>query len=302
MEVEGKIIELNGENLKEFTDFCRRHRDQVDDSYLYEEDLNSFEYNPENPTFLYIEGNKIVAAASLMIDEYNKRGNRARFRILYSEKDKQAIYDSIFHRILIHATDFEKVYLFVPSDNVSLMGKMENLGFKAERYVNLMVREGEPFPQEEFPQGYEITNYDLAEEAEDWCKVRNEAFAFVTGNEIPICTEMILTYEDKDDYIPGGMMVLRHNGKAVGTIRCTKDEFDGEPVMNIGSLSIIPDYQHKGLGSLLLREAIRFAEKNGFNKTILSVNENNRGARRIYDAGGFMDVGGVVSYEYKINQ
>ena len=105
MEVEGRIVELNSENLKGFTDFCRKHRDQVDDSYLYEEDLNSFEYNPENPTFLYMEGNKVIAAASLIIDEYNRRGDRARFRILYSEKYNQAIYDSLFHRIIIHAAD-----------------------------------------------------------------------------------------------------------------------------------------------------------------------------------------------------
>jgi len=301
MEVEGKIVELNSENLKDFTDFCRKHRDQVDDSYLFEEDLNSFEYNPENPTFLYMEGKKIVAAASLIIDEYNRRGNRARFRILYSEKDNKAIYDSIFHRILIHAADMNKVYLFVPSDNIALMGRIEDLGFKAERFIHLMISEINSVPQENLPEGYEIGAEDLIEEAEDFCKVRNEAFAFVTGNEIPICTEMILTYEDKDDYLPGGMMVLRHNGKAVGTIRCTKDEYEGKPVMNIGSLSVIPEYQHKGLGSLMLREAFRFAEKSGFKRTILSVNENNKGARRIYDAGGFVEVGGVVSYEYKIN-
>ena len=247
-----------------------------------------------------MEGNKVIAAASLIIDEYNRRGDRARFRILYSEKDNQAIYDSLFHRILIHAADLNNVYLFVPSENIGLMGRVEDLGFKASRHVYLMVRDDEPIPEEELPEGYEITGHDLAEEAEDWCRVRNEAFAFVTGNEIPVCTEMILTYEDKDDYLPGGMMVLRHNGKAVGTVRCTKDEYEGEPIMNIGSLSVIPDYQHKGLGSLLLREAIRFADKNGFKRTILSVNETNKGARRIYDAGGFMDVGGVVSYEYKI--
>src|SRR5690554_4637401 len=161
MEVEGRIVELNSENLGDFTDFCRKHRDQVDDSYLYEEDLNSFEYSPENPTFLYMEGNKVIAAASLIIDEYNRRGNRARFRILYSEKDNRAVYDSIFHRILIHAIDLEKVYIFVPSSNIPLMGRMEDLGFKAERFVYLMVRDVDSIPEENLPEGYEISSAEL---------------------------------------------------------------------------------------------------------------------------------------------
>ncbi|MGM0396749.1 MAG: GNAT family N-acetyltransferase [Bacillota bacterium] len=302
MEVEGRIVELNSENMEDFTDFCRKHRGQVDDSYLYEEDLNSFEYSPENPTYLYMEGKKVIAAASLIIDEYNRRGNRARFRILYSEKNNSAIYDIIFHRILIHAIDLEKVYIFVPSSNIELMGRMEDLGFKAERFVYLMVRDDGPVPDEEIPEGYEISSVELEKDYEDWCKVRNEAFAFVTGNEIPICTEMILTYVDKDDYIPGGIMILRHNGKAVGTVRCIKDEYEGKPIVNIGSLSVIPEYQHKSLGGMLLREAIRFAEKAGYKRTVLSVNENNKGARRIYEKGGFVEVEGVVSYEYHINQ
>lgn len=302
MELEGRIVELNNENLKDFTDFCRKHRDQVDDSNLYEEDLDSFQYSPENPTFLYMEGKQVVAAASLIIDEYNRRGNRARFRILYSEKNNRAVYDTIFHRILIHAIDLEKVYIFVPSSNIELMGRMEDLGFKAERFVYLMVRDDAPVPEDKIPEGYEIGPVELEEDYAGWCKVRNEAFAFVTGNEIPICTEMIMTYSDKEDYLPGGMMLLRHEGKPVGTVRCIKDEYEGKEVVNIGSLSVLPEYQHKGLGSMLLREAIRFAHEAGFERTILSVNENNKGARSIYDRGGFMEVEGVVSYEYHINK
>lgn len=302
MEVEGRIVELNSDNLRDFTEFCRKHRDQVDDSFLYDEDLSSFESSPENPTFLYMEGDNLVAAASLIIDEYNRRGNRARFRILYSEKNNKAIYDAIFHRILTHASSLEKVYIFVPSDNFDLMGRMEDIGFKAERFVYLMVREDNPLPDEEMPEGYEIGPVVTEEDFEGWCIVRNKAFAFVTGNEIPVCTEMIMTYPEKDDFVPGGLMVLRHEGRPVGTVRCTRDQYEGSPIVNIGSLSIIPEYQHKGLGSMLLREAIRFAHNAGYNKTVISVNENNRAGRRIYDRGGFEEVDGVVSYEYYINK
>jgi mycothiol synthase len=57
----------------------------VDDSYLDDEELNYFEPNEENPTYIVLDKqDRIIAAASLIIDEYNRRGKRARFRIFHA--------------------------------------------------------------------------------------------------------------------------------------------------------------------------------------------------------------------------
>jgi len=301
VEAEGRIVDLNSENLQSFKEFCKRNRSKVDDSYLYEEDLSTFEPNPENPTFLYLEGSKVVAAASLIIDEYNRKGNRARFRILYSEKDSKGIYDGIFHRILIHALDLDNVYIFVPTYNDKLMARMEKLGFCRERYTYLMVREDDPVKKEELPEGFALKSFDPERDIDEWCSVRNIRFATVKGNETPISPEMVRSFAARNDYLEGGMIMLTHNGKAVGIVRGTRDEYDGKPIMNIGSVAVLPEYQGRGLGRVLLREAIRFAKRSGFSRTVLSVNADNEGARKIYDREGFKEVEGVVCYVYPVH-
>lgn len=301
MEAEGRIMELTSENVQNFREFCKKYRGRVDDSYLYDEDLNSFEPNPDNPTFLYLEGGKVVAAASLIIDDYNRRGNRARFRILYSEKDSRGIYDGIFHRILIHASDLEKVYIFVPTFNEVLMARMERLGFQRERYTYLMLREDDPVREVELPDGFSIKAFDPERDIEEWCNVRNITFATVKGSETPINAQMVRGFAERNDYLSGGMIMLTYEGKAIGIVRGTRDEYEGKPIMNIGSVAILPEYQGRGLGRVLLREAVRFARRVGFSRTILSVNADNEGARKIYDREGFKEVEGVVCYEYPIH-
>lgn len=301
MEAEGRIIELNNENLQSFKDFCRRNRGKVDDSYLYEEDMVSFEPNSQNPTFLYLEGGKVVAAASLIMDEYNLKANRARFRILYSEKDSKGIYDGIFHRILIHALELDNVYIFVPTYNDTLMARMEKLGFCRERYTYLMVREDDPVKKEEMEEGFSLRAFDPERDTEEWCSVRNICFATVKGNETPISPDMVRSFSSRNDYLEGGMIILTHNGKSIGIVRGTRDEYEGKPTMNIGSVAVLPEYQGRGFGRVLLREAIRFAKRSGFTRTILAVNADNEGARKIYDREGFKEVEGVVCYVYPIH-
>lgn len=63
---------------------------------MYEEDLKEFTPNAENPTYIVLdEQGEIIGAASLIIDEYNRRGQRARFRIFHSEVEEPDIYKEL---------------------------------------------------------------------------------------------------------------------------------------------------------------------------------------------------------------
>ena len=54
------------------------HKMEIDDSFLYDEDLRDFKPDEDNPTYIVIdEDNKIKAVASLIADEYNRRGKKA---------------------------------------------------------------------------------------------------------------------------------------------------------------------------------------------------------------------------------
>jgi mycothiol synthase len=82
------------ENREEFLAYCRVHRLEVDDSYLYEEDLATFEEGEQNPTFVIREGGVMVAVASIILDDYHRRGNRGRFRIFHSVNQRVEDYQA----------------------------------------------------------------------------------------------------------------------------------------------------------------------------------------------------------------
>ena len=81
-----RVVGLEKERVDDFVLYCKKHRMEIDDSYLYDMDLQEFEVCDENPTYIVInEQEEMVAAASLVLDDYHKRGKRARFRIFHSE-------------------------------------------------------------------------------------------------------------------------------------------------------------------------------------------------------------------------
>lgn len=52
---------------------------------LYDEDLAKFRVDKDNPTYIIVDnGGKVIATASLILDEYNRSGKKGRFRIIHS--------------------------------------------------------------------------------------------------------------------------------------------------------------------------------------------------------------------------
>ncbi|MEY2194372.1 GNAT family N-acetyltransferase [Neobacillus sp. BF23-41] len=224
----------------------------------------------------------IIGAASLIIDEYNRRGKRARFRIFHSESDDATIFKELLVSLLQHTVGLKKVYIFIPLINKSLMSFMEQLDFLVDRYAFLLVREDLNVPVWFVPQDYSIKSFRPGEDEGTWSEVRNEGFANLKGNETPVTPEMVEKMVASKDYIEGGMKILYHLGKPVGIVRGADDEYENAPIMNIGPLAIIPEYQGLGLGRLLLRASLQFAREKNYNKTILSVNGENERAQALY--------------------
>ena len=297
-----KVEALKRERVKDFVEYCKKHRNEVDDSFLYEDDLNEFEPNAENPTYIVINQlGEIIGAASLIIDEYNRRGQRARFRIFHSENDDSSIYKELMVSVLQHTEGLKKVYIFIPLNNKPLIEYMEQLDFSVERYAFLLVREDSDDPEWNLPQDYSIKSFSPGEDEGIWSEVRNAGFAKLKGNETPVTPEMVAKMVSSNDYLEGGMKILYHLGKPVGIVRGADDEYENAPVMNIGPLAIIPGYQGLGLGRLLLRASLQFAKEKNYTKTILSVNGENERAQALYIKEGFRQVEGVACYEYVLN-
>ncbi|RSK27672.1 GNAT family N-acetyltransferase [Bacillus sp. HMF5848] len=295
------VQSLNVNRINDFVVYCKKHRHEVDESYLYDEDLSNFQVNEENPTYIIVdEENNIVAAASLILDQYHKEGKRARFRIFHSELVITEYYQVLLNSILAHTEDLDKVFLFIPNDCLQIKKIFETLQFNVERYSFVLVRDDIDVPKYNLPNNYEIKPYRAGVDEEIWCDIRNASFATLKGNEVPISRDMVSKLVLSNDYIEGGMMILYHLNKPIGVVRGSADIYEGIPTMSIGPLAIIPSYQGKGLGRILLRAVLKFAREKSYSKAILCVNGENERAKTLYEHEGFKEVEAVVCYKYDI--
>ena len=299
-----KINALNNEHINDFIKYCKKHRMEIDDSFLYDEDLENFKVNGENPTYIITdEKGEIKAAASLIIDEYNKSGKRGRFRILHSEIDDIKYYKLLFDEILKHTQDLNQVYIFSPEVNKKLIDAILKLSFSLDRYSFILVREDLPVNEVNLPQGYIIRSCKPVQDDEEaWCIIRNAGFAKLKGSETPITTDYVKNMLANEDNIEGGMQMLYHGKKPVGVVRGSKDEYEGTPAMNIGPLAIIPEYQGKGLGRILLRTILNFAKEHSYKMTYLCVNAENERAKSLYISEGFKQTEAAICYYYELHQ
>jgi mycothiol synthase len=296
-----KIEALKNDRFIDFVAYCKKHKSEIDDSFLYDEDLKSFEPDNENPTYIATNDiGEIIGTASLIIDEYNRRGRKGRFRIFHSEASTMECYHMLMDAILKHGEGLDKLNIFIPTINHSLMKVFEKLNFTIERYSCLLVRENLQVPELDLPENYDIKPFRPGIDEETWCKVRNAGFAKLQGSETPATPEMIVKMVSGEDYIEDGLMILYHNQEPIGVVRGSEDEYEDAPIMSIGPLAIIPEYQGKGLGRNLLRASLRFAENNNFNRTILCVNADNDKAKSLYLQEGFKQVEAVACYKYAL--
>jgi mycothiol synthase len=292
---------LSKERIPDFVAYCRKHRAEVDDSFLYDEDLREFGIDSENPTYILInEQGEVVGAVSLLIDDYRRRGKQARFRILHSEIERIESYQALMRAVLRHTEGLNRVQVFAPMANPKMIKVIEGLGFCVERYSFILVRDDSSVPDGGFPEGYAVKPFVPGRDEGIWCEVRNAGFATLRGNETPLTLDGAAKLAASEDYLEGGMMILFHAEKPVGVVRGAIDEYEGSPAMEIGPLAIIPEYQGKGLGRGLLRVALRFAKEKSFGQTILCVNAENERAKALYIQEGFKQVEAAVCYRYDL--
>lgn len=292
---------LKKERIEDFKNYCRKHRQEVDDSFLYDEDLNVFELNDENPTYIIVnEKDEIVAAASLLIDDYHRKGKKGRFRIFHSEMNRVQYYELLMEGILKHTAGLDRVIIFIPTYNQELQEYIKALNFQVDRYSFVLVRDEIDVPGYHIPEDYSIKTFKQGSDEETWCKIRNIAFSNLKGSETPITPDMVDKMVSNHSYIEGGLAILYHKDTPVGVVRGSADLHMDAPIMNIGPLAIVPEYQGKGLGRVLLRHIVNFAKEKGYEKTILCVNAENEMAKRLYIQEGFKQVEAVVCYQYDL--
>ncbi|CAH1214993.1 Mycothiol acetyltransferase [Paenibacillus sp. JJ-223] len=296
-----RIEALSQETLGSFLAYCRKHRNEVDDSFLYEEDLRDFAIHEDNPTYIALDSaEEVVGAVSLIKDAYHRKGRRGRFRIFHAEVSDLTLHGRLLKSIIQHGKGLDHLFVFVPTVHHEFMETLKKLDFKLERYAFILVHHQLEKPAFEVPDGYRLEAFRTGLDEEAWAEIRNAGFAKLKGNETPVTPDMVTKMVAEEDYLEGGMLMLYHGDRPVGIVRGSDDEFQGASIMNIGPVALVPEYQGKGLGRILLRAAMAFAVEQGYSQAILCVNAENERAKNLYLQEGFQQVEAAANFRYDL--
>lgn len=90
------------------------------------------------------------------------------------------------------------------------------------------------------------------------------------GNE----PELVNALRKGNCFIPQLSLVAETDGKIVGHILFTKAEVEGNTVLALAPLSVLPEYQRQGVGTALIKEGHRIARESGYGYSIVLGSEN----------------------------
>lgn len=94
--------------------------------------------------------------------------------------------------------------------------------------------------------------------------------------------DLVTALRKGDAFIPELSLVAEIDGKIVGHILFTKATVGKDTVLVLAPLSVLPEYQRKGIGISLIKEGHRIAEKFGYLYSIVL------GDQRYYPKAGYL--------------
>lgn len=98
------------------------------------------------------------------------------------------------------------------------------------------------------------------------------------GNE----QDLVNALRKGEAYIPELALVAEINGKIVGHIMFTKAEVQNDIVLALAPLSVLPNYQKRGIGTALIKEGHKIAKKLGYGYSIVL------GSEKYYSRVGYV--------------
>lgn len=122
------------------------------------------------------------------------------------------------------------------------------------------------------------------EQPEDYNSIYNvvkEAFEsaeHADGNE----QDLVTALRESPNYIPELSLVAEYNGKIIGHIMFTRAKVDDSDVLALAPLSVLPEYQRKGVGTALIGEGHRIEKEMGYGYSVVL------GSEKYYPKTGYV--------------
>lgn len=297
-----QVVKIEEHNKQCYQDYCRKHRYEHDESDLYEEELENF--NPDEnvqPTFALIsKSGQCLGMISLRILPYLETQKRGRLAIFHCEYTLESCYDSLLNALKPHTRGLDHIFCFLPEKKKDVATILSSLAFDLDRYVWVLIRDELPIKEAVFPEGFVIRSYENQRDEADWCLVRNQAFQTLKGSETPITEDMVVKMTKEASHLEGGMLILyNEQHRPVGVIRVSREVEEGVEYAFVGPVAVIPEYQGKGLGRMLLRSGLQVGLDKGIEQAMLCVNADNERAADLYLSEGFYKNIVMICYKRK---
>ncbi|TFG48930.1 MAG: GNAT family N-acetyltransferase [Anaerolineales bacterium] len=288
-----RIERVNQTNEPQLLRYSAEHGPEHDGSFLPGRD---FAISQEYPSYLLLKDETAVGAVTLMQTPRYLSVKKGRFSIFHSVLNTEGSYQQLLDAIRAHFRDLKSVYLFLAEKKQASAAIMLQLGFQIERFSFVLEKEGVDLKDLTFPDGYTIQQLDPSDQVgiSQFAQCVNEEFSELAGHT-PSTAEDIRTWFDDETYLKGGICLLKWNQEPVGTM-CMMREIENPQAGELIAFGIISQHRGLGLGRKLLRYAVDFANSQGLNPTILSVNAENKSALKLYQSEGFILTESVVCY------
>ncbi|EKG18919.1 hypothetical protein MPH_03803 [Macrophomina phaseolina MS6] len=98
------------------------------------------------------------------------------------------------------------------------------------------------------------------------------------------CADFIDTHDPRTERL--WVAERRKDGKFVGCVMMFNEKEEVEMTAMLRLLLVEPEERGKGVGSWMVREAVRFARESGYRRCVVWM-QKNEAARRIYEREGF---------------
>lgn len=239
---------------------------------------------PRNQVWTDSSG-KIVAWASVQVDEHRKRLDIELFRIPgFSESA------TLWNWVLTVADAEFPGWIVWPTINYlddEMAGVLTATGFGLLRRYYLLTRPlgDESYP--ELPDGVSIEVMRGPDDFAEWHAAHQDSFSKHFAFSPRPAEQWLAINLEADAADPDGRFLLRVDGRVAGFVVCNNDNAH-ENGGYVDLLGVRHDFQHRGLGELLLRWAFAYCAGRGFTDVDLSVDTGNEsGALALYERVGF---------------